>query len=67
MTTYSVPELIELARELKKLGVCRLKAGDVEMELVLPMQQGRDLAPEDQEAAMKQAADDLRRELEAAS
>lgn len=67
MSQYTVQELVELARELKKLGVCRLKAGEVEMELVLPVVTRADLSPEDQELAMKQARDDLQRELEAAS
>ncbi len=65
--SYTVKELVELATELKKLGVCRLKAGEVEMELVLPVVTQSQLSPEDEELAVKQARDDLRRELEGAA
>lgn len=65
---YTVQELVQLAKELRSLGVTRVKAGDVEMEL-MPMLQGEEkqLAPEEMEKAIKEAQEELDKELHAAS
>lgn len=68
MSEYSVEDLLRLAAELKKLGVYRLKAGGVEMDFVPPLAPSRpDPSPEDTEQAIKDARDELDRELHGAS
>lgn len=65
---YTVPELIQLAKELRSLGVTRVKAGDVEMEIMPPpLEEGKQLAPEEMEKAVREAQEELDKELHAAS
>jgi hypothetical protein len=68
VSDYTVDELVRLAADLKKLGVYRLKAGGVEMDFVPPLAPSRpDPSPEDTEQAIKDARDELDRELHGAS
>ncbi len=66
---YTVDELVTLAERLRKLGVTKLKAGDVELEMMpeafIPGE--KQLAPEEMEQAIADARKELDEELHAAS